>query len=135
MKYHKLNRYKYQTDSDEIFSSKVKDFPFEHELFDLYSDGTFWVRKGYCWDGLSGPTWDTKSSMLPSLFHDAGYQAIRMRLLPITTKSEIDLRFYKLMLESGMNKFRAKYCYQAVKTFGFSSCRVGAIYKPEVIEV
>lgn len=39
------------------------------------------IRKGYAWDGASGPTIDTKSSMRGSLVHDALYQLMRLGLL------------------------------------------------------
>ena len=44
---------------------------------DLIGDGTMTIRKGYAWDGPSGPTIDTRSFMRGSLFHDVSYQLIR----------------------------------------------------------
>ena len=38
---------------------------------ELHADGLLIIRKGFPWDGASGPTWDTKSVMTPSLRHDA----------------------------------------------------------------
>ena len=35
------------------------------------------VRRGYAWDGASGPTIDTKDSMKATLIHDVLYQVMR----------------------------------------------------------
>ncbi len=89
--------------------------------------GRMMVLKGYCWDGASGPTIDTKSTMRASLVHDCCYQLIREKWLPSAVwkdnKAKADTLFYHLLLEDGMPKWRAKYYYQAVKWFGNSSSR------------
>ena len=43
------------------------------------SAGHIIVRKGYCWDGPSGPTLDTEDAMRASMFHDVLYQSIIKR--------------------------------------------------------
>ena len=42
----------------------------EDDFFTLQEDGTLIVNKGFAWDGASGPTFDSRSSMRPSLVHD-----------------------------------------------------------------
>jgi hypothetical protein len=50
---------------------------------DFLGEGVFalHIRKGYAWDGASGPARDTRSVMLPSLGHDCLYQFISGGLL------------------------------------------------------
>ena len=75
------------------------------------------VEKGYCWDGCSGPTVDTKTSMRASLFHDAFYQLMREAKLPYKFVGNADRIFYRMLKEDGMNKFRAWYYYKGVNTW------------------
>ena len=42
----------------------------EDTFFTLYPSGLLTIRKGFAWDGASGPTFDTKNSMRASLVHD-----------------------------------------------------------------
>lgn len=87
----------------------------------LYLDetGLLTIANGYCWDGPSGPTIDSKNFMRGSLVHDALYQLIRWGDLP-----ENDWREYaddvlrKICLEDGMSRFRAWYVYKSVRGFG-----------------
>ena len=44
---------------------------------DLTAEGTLTIKKGYAWDGPSGPTVDTRNFMRGSLVHDALYQLMR----------------------------------------------------------
>ena len=51
-------------------------------FIELTTDGVLTIKKGYAWDGPSGPTLDTKNSMRASLFHDALYQLMRENHIP-----------------------------------------------------
>jgi hypothetical protein len=74
------------------------------------------VKQGYAWDGPSGPTIDTKNFMRGSLVHDALYQLCREGFLEKNTYRPIaDRLLYDLVREDGMNWFRAKYMYWAVR--------------------
>jgi hypothetical protein len=46
-------------------------------LIHLSADGVLTIKAGYRWDGASGPTFDTPSTMFASLVHDALYQLMR----------------------------------------------------------
>ena len=81
------------------------------------------IRRGYKWDGPSGPTIDTDSFMRGSLVHDVLYQAIRdgwgdSRL---EHRKLADQILYKICREDGMNRIRAWYTYRCVRLFGESS--------------
>jgi hypothetical protein len=85
---------------------------------ELDPDGWLRFAPGYAWDGASGPTYDSKSSMRPSLVHDGGYQLIRMGLLAARFREVLDVIFHRLCLEDGMWSVRAQLWYHAVRIFG-----------------
>lgn len=76
------------------------------------------IQAHYAWDGASGPTFDTKSSIRASLVHDALYQCIRLGWLERGLKPEVDKLFRELCRADGMGKFRAWYWWKAVTWFG-----------------
>lgn len=92
--------------------------PIVTDWIELDPDGTLRIRAGYAWDGASGPTYDSKSSMRPSLVHDALFQLMRMRLLALACREIADLIFKRLCLADGMWSVRAQLWYHAVRIFG-----------------
>lgn len=132
MKYRKLNKqWKYETDQDESFECHILGFDIAHEYFTLDQYGNLLIKKGYRWDGTTVAI-DTDSNMTPSLFHDCGYQMIRLGLLPLQWKHVIDWKFKLMCIERGMSNIRANYFYYAVKWFG-GKCCVPMSEKPPVI--
>ena len=96
MKYKKISAYKYEIKEDitvDLFGDFYTDF--SHEYFELKS-GKLTIKAGYCYDGCSGPTIDTKSNMLAGLVHDVLYQAIRKKLLHECYRKDADenLRYF-----------------------------------------
>jgi len=88
---------------------------------DFYSidiNGVLIAKKGYAFDGPSGPTIDTKNFMRGSLIHDILYQAIREGLLDSMWRRQADKELRKACLEDGMNRLRAWYVFQAVSRVG-----------------
>jgi len=83
----------------------------------IYEDGRITIRAGYAWDGPSGPTYDTKSSMRGALVHDALYQMMRDELLPRMWRDEADKEMKRLMKEDGMWSWRAYLWYKSVRKF------------------
>ena len=125
MKYSRITKYKYRLEEAEIFHTRILGRTIEHKYFLLSSDGRLVVREGYLWDGVSGPTYDSKNTMRPGLGHDAKYHMIRLMLIPLDMKPLADKEFKQDLLSAGVVKFRAAYYYQAVKLFGASSCVPG----------
>jgi hypothetical protein len=83
----------------------------------LMHSGILRIKKGYCWDGPSGPTIDTESFMRGSLVHDVLYQLMRDGHL-IKEYREYADRFLRIIcLEDGMARWRAWYVYYAVRWF------------------
>ena len=83
--------YKYQLEQDYSIQTSIRPERFIYTDFvrmDL--DGMLYIRKGYAWDGPSGPAIDTKSMMRASLVHDALYQLISEGMLDFTWRDEAD---------------------------------------------
>lgn len=102
----------------------------------LLTSGVLKIRKGYAWDGPSGPTFDTATFMRGSLIHDALYQLIRLNHLSCTYREQADKELKKACLEDGMSKIRAWLIYRAVKRFaGFAvKCKKEVFTAPKETE-
>lgn len=134
MKYQNIRQYKYELTTTEVIDTGILGRPFTHKFFSLDGMGKLTVYPRYKWDGVSGPTWDSKNTMVPGLGHDALYQAIRLKLLPLMYKAKIDLLFKAQLLDNNMHKFRAGYYYKSVYWVGHYSCIPGDVHIPEVLE-
>ena len=62
------------------------------------------LRRGYAWDGCSGPTIDTETTMRAGLSHDTLYQLIREGLLPPSARVHID-RFFREILKEDQSLY------------------------------
>lgn len=123
--YRKLKRYKYQllTSYKKLIdiSYPMVVYKTEYNWVSL-RNSTIYVKKGYCWDGPSGPTIDTENFMRGSLVHDALYQLFREN--PHIAKEHRDAAdrlLQTICIEDGMSKFRAAWVYWGVHTFGAKS--------------
>ena len=80
--------YKYQLKETSTIAIDISpETPIDTEYITLDSQGNLTIKKGYAWDGPSGPTIDTLTFMRGSLVHDALYQPdagkpSRQRYLP-----------------------------------------------------
>ena len=108
MLYSKVKKHwKYTVERDEVYRTGITPpAPIKHEYFELESDGTMTVKKGYKWDGPSWPAFHTENFMTPSAFHDAGYQAQRLKLLPRSYQGKFDDLLQQMQDERGMSKVR-----------------------------
>ncbi len=74
--------YKYQLKEDYVIDIRIRpDSPIDTDYLFLTLEGQLTIKKGYAWDGPSGPTIDTLNFMRGSLVHDALYQLMRARHL------------------------------------------------------
>lgn len=94
-----------------------------HGWVKMSRTGRLTLKKGYAWDGPSGPTLDTKDFMRGSLVHDGLYQLMREKRLSRRLRKRTDELLWMLCLEDGMPKARANYVYHAVRAFGASAAR------------
>ncbi len=84
----------------------------------LNAHGLLTIKRGYSWDGASGPTIDTKNCIRGSLVHDALYQLLRHTLVDMKHRHYIDMLFKEICIEDGMFKWRAWVWYKMVRKFG-----------------
>lgn len=111
--------YKYQLAETEVFYTPIKPLKLIQSGFlTLTVAGTLTIRRGYAWDGPSGPTWDTKSTLRGSAFHDAIYQLLRMRCLSPEWREYADEHAGVIWKEDGMWWWRRKLWVREIKKFG-----------------
>lgn len=96
----------------------------DHPWIALGQDGVLKIKEGYAWDGASGPTIDTKSSMRASLAHDALYQLERAGHLGQDWRPVADQLLHDLCVADGMWPWRASLWLFAVRKFaGYAAKR------------
>lgn len=57
--YRELHGYKYQLMEQYSFDVAIKEYEIDTPYLSLGNDGILIIKKGYAWDGPSGPTIDT----------------------------------------------------------------------------
>lgn len=111
--------YKYQLKEAYVLATSLRpEQAIELDYLGLGPDGTLTIRKGYAWDGPSGPTIDTADFMRGSLVHDALYQLMREGHLDREVYRDVaDRLLQALCIEDGMSKWMAWLVYQGVHRF------------------
>jgi hypothetical protein len=112
--------FKYQLEEDYSIKLKKKNpFAIHLDFIRLFANGKLVIKKGYCWDGPSGPTVDTLNFMRGSLVHDALYELIRKDHLQEDEWREFaDDLLREICKEDGMSSLRAWYVWKSVRAFG-----------------
>jgi len=118
IKYRKLRKYKYQVWEDYIVQTPIKGYRHVSDFWCIFKNGKVLAKKGYCYDGPSGPTIDTHTFMRGALIHDIFYQAFRERIVPLSERDTADRLLQTMCIEDGMNKIRAWWVYHGVKYGG-----------------
>lgn len=132
--YRRLTGYKYQLTADTGCDTVLRcGDAVGNDFVHLTGEGRLTIRRGYAWDGPSGPTLDTRSFMRGSLVHDALYQLMREGLLDGTFREPADRLLQKLCLDDGMPAWRAAYVYRMVRWFGGRSAAPRTDAGPPVI--
>lgn len=119
--YRELKGYKYQTVEPYVYETGIQldqAVSTTGKWLQMTRTGRLTVKRGYAWDGPSGPTIDSKDFMRGSLVHDALYQLIREQKIPKTLRKRADQMLRDICLEDGMSSIRAEYVYTAVRAFG-----------------
>lgn len=116
--------YKYQLEEDFEYQLSFNAIGLAQEevgndFVSITKDGLLKIKRRYAWDGASGPTIDTKNTMMASLIHDAGYQLMREGLISRANKDLFDKELRLVMLLKGAMPLRADYYYLAVKRYGY----------------
>lgn len=112
--------YKYQIVDASVTDISIKpEQDIQSDYIDLTSEGELTIKKGYAWDGPSGPTVDTLNFMRGSLVHDALYQLMREKHLEKARyRKPADKEMRKICREDGMNPIRALVVYLGVRIGG-----------------
>jgi len=117
--------YKYQLAEDYQLQT---DFNITREIdgefIALSVNGLLVIKKGYAWDGISGPVADSDCNMRASLVHDALYQLMREENLDFEKQRKIaDKLFKKICIEDGVPHFLASSYYEVLRLFAESAAR------------
>lgn len=112
--------YKYQLANAYKISIPIKPKDkIDTDFIGLDTNGNLLVKKGYAWDGPSGPVIDTEENMRASLVHDALYQLMRMEeLSTYSHRKAADKLFRDICKEDGVSGIRASAYYKALRKFG-----------------
>ncbi len=118
-KVHYRSGYKYQLVYDYWMRLRVRpDEDISTEFISLERDGFLRIKRGYAWDGPSGPTIDTPDFMRGSLVHDALYQLMRQEKLSRTYRPAADMELKLICLQDGMSRIRAWWVHRGVRLGG-----------------
>jgi hypothetical protein len=124
MLYREITGYKYMLEKAFIFRLPKDCRKFgpssPHRFIRVDAAGWVTVYKGYGWNGASGPTFDSKSTMVPCLMHDVCYDLIANGCLPRSCREPIDQKMRRDLVAWGMNRVRAWYWYWGVRIGGFN---------------
>ena len=117
--------YKYQlAEQYQDTISIIPDHDIVSDYIDLDTQGSIVIKKGYAWDGPSGPTVDTRNFMRGSLVHDALYQLMRANQLDRQRwRNPADRLLQQMCREDGMNRLRAWWVYKGVDWFAEKATR------------
>ena len=91
--------YKYQADRDCSYPTEIKGIDIDERFYRLTPDGLLTGKRGYAWDGPSGPTYDSRYCMRGPFFHDIGYQMMREERLPLTYRPYFDGLMWRIIKE------------------------------------
>ena len=101
----------------------VQEGAFSRGYYRLNRNGLLLIKKGFVWDGPSGPTYDSPDSMRASLVHDVFYDMIRKGHLPKGARKLADQELRRIAIADGMWHWRANFWYQMLRHFGAGSAR------------
>jgi hypothetical protein len=112
--------YKYQLLQDYILQTGIKIHKNIYtEYVSMSETGLIMIKKGYAWDGPSGPAIDTRNFMRGSLVHDGLYQIMRQgKLNHNKYREKVDNLLKTMCLEDGMCTIRAWWVYTSIRYFG-----------------
>ena len=114
------HHWKYQLGEDHFENLELKPSEAITTPFVKFSkNGRLRVKKGYAWDGPSGPMIDDNTNMRASLVHDVLYQLMRLGELDYKQDRALaDKIFFEMCREDGMKPVRAKWALDAIRDVG-----------------
>lgn len=132
--YRSVRHYKYQLLCDFSYPTPIligHRIAVANDFVVLDGDGRLDVKRGYAWDGPSGPTYDTPDFMRASVVHDALYQLMREQLLDARRWREVaDDLLRDICQADGMAPRRAAIIHRALRLFGERAAQPGCKSDP-----
>lgn len=128
IRYH--SGYKHQNAEDAYFETGIHVghvVGTEDGYVILWPMGRILVKKGFSWDGASGPMPDKNTIMRGSMVHDALYRLLRERGIPQKARLLADQLLRRLCLEDGMPVAEAESIYLIVRKRAASAARPTAL--------
>ena len=110
-----LKGVKFVLSDDYMVQTPIAGHSIIDPWFRLIPDGRLHILAGFAWDGASGPTFDTKSSMRPSLVHDVFCILMRDGRLSFALQDAVNEFFRVMCIEDGMPEWRARVWYWGVE--------------------
>jgi len=108
--------FKYQLAEDYQCATPIFGVDIKDREFHLDVNGTLKINAGFAWDGASGPTFDSRSSMRASLVHDVFCVCMRDGRLDYSKYQDTVNQFFKQQcIEDGMWEWRASLWHTAVE--------------------
>ena len=109
--------YRYVVAETFIVQTEIRGQEISDDLTRLSADGRLTIRRGYPWDGNSGPCVDTESSMEASCIHDVLCDYINMGWLPHALQPMVDQEYYVIATGKGMWWRRARIRLLAIRWY------------------
>lgn len=91
--------------------------PVVSQFYSISQSGLLIIKKGYAWDGPSGPTIDTLDVMFASLIHDVLYEALRKKQLARKWRKAADDELAEVGKACGANPIRMELWESMVNIF------------------
>ncbi|MFA7222578.1 MAG: hypothetical protein WC148_03500 [Bacilli bacterium] len=114
--------YKYQLSRDYTTLTAIHpEKRIETDYIILTTDGYLTAKKGYAWDGPSGPTVDDDTNMRGSVAHDVKYQLMRLQLISYSCRKLSDQEMKDDLGEDGMGWVRREGWYYGLRLGGSAS--------------
>jgi hypothetical protein len=132
MKYQKVC-YKYRLYEDYADTTRILDCEYEDQYAKITKDGRIIGKKGFCWDGCSGPTKDDDTNQVPGLLHDIKYYLMRIGVVPQSWRHVADKELVEGCRKRGMSKFRAWYYFEGVDHFAGYAAKYGS--EPKILTI
>jgi hypothetical protein len=112
--------YKYQLEKEYVVQTPISaGKSIATDYIELNGEGLLSIKKGYAWNGPSGPAIDTLNFMRGSLVHDALYQLMRNEELDREQyRKSADELLRKMCRKDGMSRIRAWCAYFGLRIFG-----------------
>lgn len=110
---------KYRLDSQYKATTRVEGFSVETAACTLEPTGRLILKRGFTWNGPSGPAVDTPRTMIPSAIHDCLYGLIEAGDLPNDARKDSDKTYREALRNWGVSGLRRGLHFRGVRLFGW----------------